>query len=84
MTQRFDLTGKVVVVGISDADIARSGTWPLDRSQTAKLCAPVAASAVQSSVPSVESTPVSVAPAASSVKPPVTSPAVEQVAMLTL
>src|SRR3990167_1597390 len=50
----------------------------------AQAPAPVAASAVQSSVPSAESTPVSVAPAASSVKPPVASPAVEQVAMLTL
>ena len=37
------LTGKVVVVGISDADIARYGTWPWDRSQTAKLFAAVAA-----------------------------------------
>lgn len=50
----------------------------------AQAPAPVAASAVQSSQAPATATPVSVAPAASSVKPPVASPAVEQVAMLTL
>lgn len=50
----------------------------------AQAPAPVAASAVQSAQVPAMATPVSVAPAASSVKPPVASPAVEQVALLTL
>ena len=65
--------GKQVPVNVSNASRI-----------VAQAPAPVAASSVQPAAPSAESTPVSVAPAASSVKPPVTSPAVEQVAMLTL
>ncbi len=65
--------GKQVPVNVSNAPRV-----------VAQAPAPVAASAVQASQAPANAAPVSAAPAASSVKPPVTAPAVEQVAMLTL